>query len=69
MRLQNETFDQSERKKYYDEVQYLLSDQLPMIFTINETIWVCAKEKIGNLKPTISRHQTLWNAEELYWRN
>ncbi|MCI0414500.1 ABC transporter substrate-binding protein [bacterium] len=69
MRLQNETFDQRERKKYYDEVQYLLSDQLPMIFTVNETIWVCAKEKIGNLKPSVSRHRTLWNAEELYWRN
>ena len=69
MLLQNQTFNQNERKKYYDEVQYLLSEHLPMIFTINETIWVCAKERIGNLKPRMSRHRTLWNAEELYWRN
>jgi len=66
--LQVGTFDHKERKKYYDEVQYILSDQVPMVFTVNESVVVCAKEKIGNLKPTISRHRTLWNAEELYWK-
>ena len=68
MRLQVGTLDYEERKKHYDEVQQILADQVPMIFTVNELVWVFAKEKIGNLKPSVSRHRTLWNADELYWK-
>jgi len=60
--------DRNERKRYYDEVQKILAEQQPMIFTVHPYVFVCAKKKIGNLKPTISRHRTLWNAEELYWK-
>jgi len=61
------TSDAEERKKYYDEVQVILAEQQPMIFTVHPYVFVCAKKKIGNMKPGISRHRTLWNAEELYW--
>ena len=67
VRMHTSTFDLNSRKKYYDEIQYILSDQAPMIFTINELIWAFAKNKLGNLKPVIPQHRTLWNAEELYW--
>jgi len=40
----------------------------PMVYTVNQLVFVCAKEDIGNLQPTISRHRTLWNADELYWK-
>ncbi len=68
VKLQNKVFNKTERKRYYDEIQEILSDQLPMIFTVNEMVIVTAKEKIGNLKPSVSRHRTLWNSEELYWK-
>jgi peptide/nickel transport system substrate-binding protein len=67
MMAQSRTYDPNERKKFYDEVQYILTDMQPMIYTINQIIYVAAKEKIGNLKPTITRHRTLWNGDELYW--
>jgi peptide/nickel transport system substrate-binding protein len=68
MNLQMSTFDTVNRKKYYDEVQRIMTEQQPMIFTITQFIFVCAKEELGNLKPSVSRHRTLWNADELYWK-
>lgn len=67
MKLQESTFDQAERKKYYDEVQLVLTEHQPMIFTTTQYVYICAKNKIGNLRPSVSRHRTLWNAYELYW--
>jgi peptide/nickel transport system substrate-binding protein len=66
--LQQNEVDFPKRKQYYDEVQMIISEQVPMIYTINQIIHVVAKEKIGNLKPTVSRHRTLWNGDELYWK-
>jgi peptide/nickel transport system substrate-binding protein len=66
--LQQNEVDHAKRKEYYDEIQLIISKQVPMIYTINPIIHVTAKEKIGNLKPTVSRHRTLWNGDELYWR-
>jgi peptide/nickel transport system substrate-binding protein len=68
MNAQFKTFDLAERKKYYDEVQQIVSEQQPMIFTVNKYIFACAKEKLGNLNPTLARHRILWNGEELYWK-
>lgn len=67
MALQEATFDFAERKKYYNEVQKIITEQQPMIFTSTQFIYVSAKEKLGNLRPSVSRHRTLWNAPELYW--
>jgi len=68
MNLQFKTFSYEERKGYYNEVQRILSDQQPMVYTVTPLIFVCAKTKIGNLHPVVARHRTLWNAEELYWK-
>ena len=68
MKLQQSEPEYAQRKKYYDEVQKIVSDQVPVIYTINQFIYACAKNKIGNLRPAIARHRTLWNADELYWQ-
>jgi peptide/nickel transport system substrate-binding protein len=67
MNLQLATYDLKKRKEYYDEVQEILADRQPVIFTITQFIFVCARENLHNLAPSVSRHRTLWNAEELYW--
>jgi peptide/nickel transport system substrate-binding protein len=67
MTLQLNTYDQPERKKYYDEVQRIVTDQLPIIYTATQRIYVVSRQRLENLKPTVSRHRTLWNAEELSW--
>jgi peptide/nickel transport system substrate-binding protein len=68
MGLQQNESDYMLRKKYYDEVQQIISDQVPVMYTVNQIVYVCAKNKIGNLKPVVARHRTLWNADELYWQ-
>jgi peptide/nickel transport system substrate-binding protein len=66
--LQQSEPDYSTRKNYYDEIQKIVSDQVPVMYTINRIVFACAKSKIGNLRPAVARHRTLWNADELYWQ-
>ncbi len=68
MRLQQNESDYALRKKYYDEVQQIVSDQAPVIYTVNQIIYACAKKSLGNLRPSVARHRTLWNADELFWQ-
>ena len=68
MRRTMSTSDLPSRQKHYFEVQKILAEQQPMIFTIHPFGFACARNGIGNLKPTVLRHRTLWNAEELYWQ-
>lgn len=68
MALTMSVSDFKERKKYYNDVQKILAEQQAMIYTVHPYAFVCAKTKIGNLKPIVPRHRTLWNAEELYWQ-
>ena len=42
MQAQRTSFDHLERKRDYDEVQQILADQLPIIFTTYQMIHVCA---------------------------
>ena len=66
MNLQITTLDMAKRKTYYDEVQYIVSDMVPYIYLVIPDVHVASKNNIGNFKPTILRHRTLWNADELY---
>lgn len=68
MNAQMRTSNYLERKTSYNRVQQILSEQQPIIFTTAQFVYVCARENIGNLKPSVSRHRTLWNADELYWK-
>jgi peptide/nickel transport system substrate-binding protein len=65
---QSSMFDFAERKKAYDEVQAIIAEQQPMIFTVTQKIFVCGRDNLGNFSPTLARHRTLWNAAELYWK-
>lgn len=67
MNLQLSAMNTTLRKKYYDEVQEIIADQQPLIYTVTQYVYVCAKDGLKNLQPTIARHRTLWNADELAW--
>jgi peptide/nickel transport system substrate-binding protein len=63
------TLDHSERKKYYDEVQAILSEQVPMIYTISPFAYAAVRLDLGNVRPTVqSYYRVTWNAEELYFK-
>ncbi len=58
----------AQRKKQFDRVQALLAEHEPMIFLASPDILSGARAGLANFKPAILPHYTLWNVEELYWR-
>ncbi len=58
----------SERRRLYSRVQEILAENQPMIFLASPNILVGVNNQLGNFRPAILEHYTLWNAEELFWR-
>lgn len=59
----------AERKRLFDRVQEILAENLPLIPLVSPNILVGAKGNLGNFRPALMDHYTLWNADELYWRD
>ena len=69
MEAQLKTLDYAERKKDYDEVQEIIGEQQPMVFTVVPVYYAAARTDIGNLRPTpLDGFRVTWNAEELYFK-
>jgi peptide/nickel transport system substrate-binding protein len=69
MDAQMQTLDFSERKKDFDEVQTILAEQQPMIFTVTPYFYAAIRSDIANLRPTpLSSYRLTWNAEELFFK-
>ena len=68
MRRQMTTVDGGARKRLYDRVQELVAQNLPLIFLVSPNVLVGANKSLGNFRPAVLDHHTLWNVEELFWR-
>jgi peptide/nickel transport system substrate-binding protein len=69
MDAQMKTLDYAERKKDYDEVQRILAEQVPFIYTVTPFYYAAIRSDIGNIRPTpLSYYRVTWNAEELYFK-
>ena len=69
MNAQLKTLDFAERKKLFDEVQQILAEQVPMIYTTTPFSYAAVRSDLGNLRPTVlSSYRVTWNAEELYFK-
>lgn len=66
MSKQSTALATAERKRLFDEVQMIMSDEQPFIFIASRHLIVAAKKEIGNLKPSLLPDFVLWNCEELY---
>jgi peptide/nickel transport system substrate-binding protein len=65
---QLQTLDFAERKKYFDEVQQILAEQLPMISLIAPQAYAAVNTRLANIRPSVVAHMRItWNAEELYF--
>ena len=63
------TLDFSKRKKDFDEVQSLLAEQVPLIFTVCPFSYAAVRSNIANLRPSVlTPYRVTWNIEELYFR-
>ena len=69
MNEQMVTLNYEKRKKLYDRVQQIVSEQLPFIFLATPNILTAAKPQVGNFQPALLEHYTLWNADQIYLRN
>ena len=68
METQMTTVDPSARKKLYDRVQEIASQNLPLIFLVSPNILVAARSNVGNFRPAILEPYVLWNADQLFLR-
>ncbi len=59
----------AERKRLFDRVQELIAENQPLIFLASPHVLAGAKNGLGNFRPAVLDHYTLWNADELYWRS
>ena len=51
---QMHTLDFAERKKAFDEVQAIMAEELPMIYTVSPSCYAAIRGKIGNLRPSFA---------------
>jgi peptide/nickel transport system substrate-binding protein len=66
---QMRTLDFAQRKKYFDEVQVILAEELPMIYTAAPFACAAARSDVANLRPAVlSPYHLTWNLEELYFK-
>jgi peptide/nickel transport system substrate-binding protein len=68
MRRQLVTRDPRERKALYDRVQAIVASELPIVALVSPNILAGIDAKLGNARPSILPSHTLWNADELFWR-
>lgn len=69
MNKQLKTLDFAERKKYVDEVQLIMSEQVPLIYTACMFAYSAIRKDVANLQPTAQHNNRLfWNVAELYFK-
>ena len=69
MDAQMKTLDFNQRKKAFDEVQVILADELPMIYTVAPYSYAAVRTGIANLRPSVlTPYRVTWNLEELFFK-
>ena len=69
MDAQMRTLDSTQRKKYFDEVQVILAEEQPMIYTVAPFAFAAIRSDVGNLRPAVlSPYHLTWNLGELYFK-
>ena len=68
MRQQMATKGYAARKRLYDQVQEIEERETPIVSLLSPNVLVAARRNVGNFRPAVMDHYTLWNADELYLR-
>lgn len=65
---QMQTLDTAVRKKDFDEVQEILAQEQPAIFTVTPEYFAAIRSDVGNVRASaLSYYRATWNIEELYF--
>jgi peptide/nickel transport system substrate-binding protein len=63
------TLDFAKRKKDFDEVQEILAEELPMIYTVTPVSYAAVRSNVGNVRASVLMpYHVTWNLEELYFK-
>ena len=65
MDAQVATSDEAARKRAFDEVQKIVGENLPMIYTVSRPGFLAVRNKFTGIHPTILRPWVLWRGEEV----
>lgn len=69
MKRQMSTLSAKDRKRLYDRVQEIEVEDVPLVFLVSPNVLVGAKLRVRNFQPAILDSHTLWNSEELFFRD
>ncbi len=62
----NTTLDTTEQQRTFYEVQKIVAEQCPYLPLFSSKVFVVARNKFGNLRPSPFSPELLWNVEELF---
>jgi peptide/nickel transport system substrate-binding protein len=65
MNRQLKTVDQAKRKELWDEVQQIMSEQVPLVYLVTPNSYAGLKNKWRNVEIP-STGSLIWNLDELY---
>jgi peptide/nickel transport system substrate-binding protein len=57
--------DRTKRKLYFDRVQQIVADKVPMLFLVNPNALSAVSPSVKNVSPAALRPQIYWNVEHL----
>lgn len=65
MNAQISIMEPAERKKVFDEVQRILTENVPMIYTVARRGMIAIRDNFTGLEPTVLRPWVLWQSETI----
>ena len=69
MDVQIHTLDFAQRKKAFDEVQVIMAEQAPMLYTVSPLTYTAIRSDVGNVRPSVlTPYRVTWNMEELFFK-
>ena len=66
MKQQMSTLAPRDRKRLYDRVQQIETEEVPVVFLVSPNLLVGATDRLRGFKPAILDSHTLWNSEQLF---
>jgi len=57
--------DPAERKRAFDQVQMIISENLPILYFVAPRLYMGVSTRVGGLSPSILRPQLLWNIDQM----
>jgi peptide/nickel transport system substrate-binding protein len=69
MTQQTASTDAAERKRIFNEVQRIFSENLPVLYFAAPRVYVAANSRLINLQPSLTRPQLTWSADTMAVRD